>query len=200
MAVKGKLNRVATGIFKNEVISKSPKETIALGKKIARFLKKGDVVALFGDLGSGKTTLAQSIMKALGVKEHYILSPTFVLIREYEGKVKIFHFDFYRLNYLEELLSLGYEDYFYNTQAITIIEWAEKAESLLPENYLKIELFNSASRYLPEKSKKKNTTGNLKLPPWADEKFFSSEFNRLINITGVGSNIKKRLISPRKKR
>lgn len=151
---------MAISTFKYEMISKSPSQTQALGKKIACCLKKGDLVALLGELGSGKTILAQSIIKALGVDEAYIISPTFVLIREYKGKFKIFHFDLYRLNYLEQLLDLGYEDYFYNVEGITIIEWAQKIKSLLPRDYLKIELFNK------------------------------SEFSRLIRIKGVGARFK----------
>jgi tRNA threonylcarbamoyladenosine biosynthesis protein TsaE len=150
-----------------QVISKSPAQTQAIGKKIALFLKKGDLVALFGELGSGKTVLAQSIIRALGVKEPYIISPTFVLIREYEGKFKIFHFDLYRLNYLEELLDLGYEDYFYSPKGITIIEWAQKTKSLLPKEYLKIELS------------------------------IRNEFTRLIKIEPKGREFKKRLLPSR---
>ncbi|MFH1856597.1 MAG: tRNA (adenosine(37)-N6)-threonylcarbamoyltransferase complex ATPase subunit type 1 TsaE [Candidatus Omnitrophota bacterium] len=124
------------------IISNNLTQTKNLGKKIASLLKEGDFIALYGDLGSGKTTLAQSIIKSLGVKEGYIISPTFVLIREYEGKLKIYHFDLYRLNYLEELLELGYEDYFYRPKGVTLVEWAQKIEELLPREYLKIELFN----------------------------------------------------------
>ena len=151
--------------FKHKTLSKSPTQTQALGKKIARFLKKGDVIALFGELGSGKTVLAQSIIRALGVSESYIISPSFVLIREYKGKYKIFHFDFYRLNYLEELLDLGYEDYVYNTLGITIIEWAQKVENLLPKSYLRIELFNKTGPAVSHKNKKGRLERLIKIKP-----------------------------------
>lgn len=146
-----------------QIISESPAQTKGLGKKIASFLKEGDVIALFGELGSGKTTLAQGIISALGIGESYIISPTFVLIREYKGEFKVFHLDLYRLNYIEELFELGYEDYFYSPKGVSLIEWAQKAKSLLPKNYLKIELLNR------------------------------TETSRLIKISAVGSRFKKQL-------
>jgi len=146
-----------------QILSTSLKETQEIGEHIACLLKEGDVIALFGDLGSGKTILAQSIIRALEVKEEYIISPSFVLIRDYQGKFKINHLDLYRLHFLEELLELGYEDYFYSKEGIVIIEWAQKVKELLPQDYLKIVLK------------------------------IKGEFKRSIKIEGMGEGFKKRL-------
>ena len=91
------------------------------------------IVCLYGSMGSGKTTLIKSICKLLGVKDN-VVSPTFALINEYssENNEPIFHFDFYRINRLEEVYDFGYEDYFYSTQGICLIEWPELIEEILP--------------------------------------------------------------------
>lgn len=122
--------------------SRNEEETINLGKKLAGSLKPGGVIALMGELGSGKTTLTKGIALGLGVKSaDSVISPSFVLVREYKGKVPLYHFDLYRLNKIEDLEQLGYEEYFYG-KGVTIVEWAEKAKSLLPSCYLKIELLH----------------------------------------------------------
>jgi len=122
-----------------EIISESARKTLAIGKLIARNLNKGDIVCLFGDLGSGKTVLTKGLACALGVDKRQIVSPTFVLIREYQGKVPIYHFDLYRLNKPEDILGLGYEEYFFD-EGITVVEWADKLGVLRPKEFLKIEL------------------------------------------------------------
>jgi Predicted ATPase or kinase len=86
-----------------EIISRSPKETISLGKKIARLLKKGDIVLLFGEFGSGKTTFVKGLAAGLGVKKETVNSPSFVLVKEFKGRLRLFHFDLYRLNKLQEI-------------------------------------------------------------------------------------------------
>ena len=123
--------------------TKSPEATQALGAEIAKRLKPGTVVALFGDLGSGKTCLAQGICRAMGVRDH-VTSPTFIMINEYRGRLEsseipIYHFDLYRLRDPIELYELGYEEYFYD-DGICLIEWAERAEELLPEDALRVYL------------------------------------------------------------
>jgi len=112
-----------------------------LGVKIAKHLKPGDIVCLFGALGSGKTTLVKGLARGLKIRENMIHSPTFVLLNEYQGRVPLYHFDLYRLEQLTEILSLGYEEFFYG-QGIAVVEWAEKLGRLLPTEYLKIELFH----------------------------------------------------------
>lgn len=124
-----------------EIISKSVNETLSIGRNISRHLKKSDIICLFGQLGSGKTVLTKGIAKGLGVKSSMIISPSFVLIRHYpKAKIPLYHFDLYRLKTQQDILDLGYEEYFYN-EAITVIEWADRLSHLLPREYLKIELF-----------------------------------------------------------
>lgn len=114
------------------------KSTEEFGKKLGLVLKGGDFIALTGGLGAGKTTLTKSIGLGLGV-EDYITSPTFALINEYKGRVDVYHFDVYRLESEEELLDLGYEDYFYS-DGVTIVEWSNKIEYLLPQDRININI------------------------------------------------------------
>lgn len=121
-------------------ITKSEEETIKLGEKIARGLRSGDVVALSGDLGAGKTTLVKGIAKGLGVKNYrYVNSPSFVLVKEYKGKIPLFHFDIYRLNSLKEIEEIGYEEYL-GRGGVVAIEWAGKMVHILPKRRLHIAL------------------------------------------------------------
>lgn len=109
----------------------SEDETIALGSEFSRELRGGDTVALSGDLGSGKTRFIKGICSGLGVTEH-VASPTFTLINEYRaGDLAVYHFDFYRLKSVQEIIALGFEEYV-TGDGICLIEWAEKASPLLP--------------------------------------------------------------------
>ena len=115
-------------------------DTVNLGQKIARCLKPSTLVALIGELGSGKTTFTKGLSLGLGIKSaDMVVSPSFVLLKEYKGKIPLYHFDLYRLNKIQDLEQLGYEEYFYGN-GLNVVEWAEKAEELLPEDYLKVEL------------------------------------------------------------
>lgn len=115
-------------------ISNSEKETVTLGKEFASTkLKAGDVVALIGELGSGKTRFIKGICSGLGVTEH-VSSPSFTIVNEYTSKIgKIFHFDFYRIASTSELKEIGFDDYIYN-EGICVIEWADRVMELLPPN------------------------------------------------------------------
>lgn len=109
----------------------TPEETIRLGVKIGENLQAGDLVLLFGDLGSGKTTLTQGIARGLGVAENeYVRSPSFTLINEYRGRIPIFHIDLYRIESASQLENLGLEEILFG-EGISIVEWAEK---LFPDN------------------------------------------------------------------
>ena len=122
------------------MISKSIEETIEIGSKIAKDLKPGDVVALIGDLGAGKTVLTKGIAKGLGVKDtRYVNSPTFVIIKEYKGKMPLYHFDLYRLNKSSMYDEISFEEYFYD-DGVTVIEWADKIKKLLPKKHIEVRL------------------------------------------------------------
>ena len=123
-----------------KVVSNSVEETVSIGVKLARKLKKGDVVALVGDLGSGKTVLTKGIAEGLGVKNpRYVNSPTFVIIKEYKGKLPLYHFDLYRLDRSTILDAESYEEYFYD-DGVTVIEWADKVRGLLPRKHIEVRL------------------------------------------------------------
>ena len=111
--------------------SKTPAETQTIGEQIGRQLRQGDLVALIGDLGTGKTCLTQGIAKGIGVYSNQIVnSPSYTLINEYDGKIPIYHVDLYRIQNHDELLDLGLDEYM-EGNGICIIEWADKLESLL---------------------------------------------------------------------
>ncbi len=120
------------------IITNSPDETKAFGYRIGKILAVGDILCLVGDLGAGKTTLTQSIARGLDVDD-YVTSPTFTLINEYEGRFPVYHFDVYRINDIEEMYDLGYEEYF-GLKGVTIIEWANMIEEILPKERLNIEI------------------------------------------------------------
>lgn len=124
----------------------SAEETVNLGKKIGSRLKPGDILALSGPLGAGKTTLIQGIAEGLGVKD-YVTSPTFILINEYPGPVPLYHIDLYRLEEAAEIEELGLAEYF-EKPGVVVIEWAERLGDLLPENaqLVKIEVLGENKR------------------------------------------------------
>ncbi|HXE72628.1 MAG TPA: tRNA (adenosine(37)-N6)-threonylcarbamoyltransferase complex ATPase subunit type 1 TsaE [Candidatus Nitrosotenuis sp.] len=113
-------------------------ETEALGEALGRSLQAGDVVALYGDLGSGKTTLVRGVCRGLGASEP-VSSPTFVLLNVYHGRLPIYHFDAYRLTGSEELWEIGAEELFYG-EGVCLVEWAERAADLLPPRRLEVRL------------------------------------------------------------
>lgn len=114
------------------------KQTEELGIRIGESLTGGEIIAMTGDLGSGKTTITKSIAKGLDIDE-YITSPTFTIVNEYEGRLKLFHFDVYRIGDIEEMYDMGYEEYFYSG-GVCIIEWANLIEEILPEDTIRIEI------------------------------------------------------------
>lgn len=115
----------------------SAEETFALGEKMGREAKPGEVYTLIGDLGVGKTVLTQGIAKGLNITEP-ICSPTFTIVQVYEeGRMPFYHFDVYRIGDIEEMDEIGYEDYFYG-EGLCMIEWANLIEEILPEHYRQI--------------------------------------------------------------
>lgn len=113
--------------------TRSPEETFALGEKIGRQARKGQVYTLTGDLGTGKTVFTQGVAAGLGIRES-VNSPTFTIVQVYEeGRLPFYHFDVYRIGDIEEMEEIGYDDYFFG-EGICLIEWAELIEEILPEN------------------------------------------------------------------
>jgi len=113
-------------------------ETKNIAFDLAKGLKSGDVIALTGDLGAGKTVFTGGVAEALGVKER-VTSPTFTLIHEYQGIIPLFHMDLYRMETLKEIEDIGVEDYLYGN-GISLVEWAEKLEHLLPQKYISVKI------------------------------------------------------------
>jgi len=119
-----------------EEILEGEKATEELGRRLAPLLRPGDVVALYGELGSGKTCLVRGLAQGLGVKEGEVSSPSFTLINEYDGPIPFYHIDCYRLQLREEIRELGLEDYL-EGHGVSAVEWAERIEDL-PEVRLDI--------------------------------------------------------------
>lgn len=121
-----------------KVISHSTDDTLAFGKELGSKLTSGSVVSLRGSLGAGKTVIAKGIAQYLGIKEA-IVSPTFTIIQEYDGSLPLYHMDLYRLSGCEEFEMMGGEEMLYG-EGITLIEWSEKIEEMLPEDTIYIDL------------------------------------------------------------
>ena len=124
--------------MKIELITNSANDTIEFGKSVARAVEKGAVISLVGDLGAGKTTFTKGVARGLGIMDN-VTSPTFTILNEYTGEEKrLYHFDFYRIEDPDELVELGFEDYFPSADGLTIVEWVEKAPSVLPKKFYQI--------------------------------------------------------------
>jgi tRNA threonylcarbamoyladenosine biosynthesis protein TsaE len=122
------------------VVTKSDQETIELGSTLGACLKQGDVVALAGELGSGKTWFTKGIARGLGIGPNTIItSPSFALVNEYPGKTTFFHIDVYRLESLSELLGAGIDEYLYSG-GVAVMEWADRWPEILPDDALRVEL------------------------------------------------------------
>lgn len=111
--------------------------TIDIGVQLGRLTNSGDIICLIGDLGTGKTHITKGIAKGLGVDDH-ITSPTFGIVNEYDsGRLKLYHFDVYRVNDPDEIEAIGFDEYIFS-DAISIIEWANYIEDLIPKEHLRI--------------------------------------------------------------
>lgn len=146
------------------IVTNSSEETLTFAARMAKYLESGDVIALYGDLGSGKTCFTQGVCRGLGVHEP-VTSPTFTLINEYSNSMMIYHFDFYRIGSEDEIYGLGYEEYFYGN-GICLIEWADRVHNFLPANRIEIYMENMF-----------------------DE---GKEFSRSIKINIIGNELEKR--------
>jgi tRNA threonylcarbamoyladenosine biosynthesis protein TsaE len=151
---------------KIEIISASAGQTWEIARLIGEKLREGDVLALSGELGSGKTCFTGGLACGLGVDIKYqITSPTFTLINEYPGRCKLYHFDIYRLTHYSEFEDLGYEEYFCG-DGIVVIEWAEKIVQILPADTIFISF-----EYLDENRRRIIIKGQKnRLKEWIDTK------------------------------
>jgi tRNA threonylcarbamoyladenosine biosynthesis protein TsaE len=118
------------------ITTNSDIETMAAGEAFSKTLKAGDVVALYGDLGAGKTVFVKGIARGLGI-EGPVTSPTFTILKEYEGRAPLYHFDVYRIEDTEEMDEIGFFDYL-GGEGVSVIEWAEKVDTLLPEGTIRV--------------------------------------------------------------
>ena len=120
--------------------TKSPKETQTLGEELGKKLKPGNVIALIGDLGTGKTCLTQGITRGVGIAPHEVVSsPSYILINEYNGNIPIYHIDLYRIETFEEIAELGLSEYV-DGVGICIIEWADRMGDVLPDTCIKVHI------------------------------------------------------------
>ena len=134
----------------------SIEETQSLAKKLARKTSPGTVISLIGDLGAGKTTFTKGFARQMGIKDH-VTSPTFKLISEYQGeKYKLNHIDAYRMNGPEDFLNIGGEEYLISKNSITIIEWGDLLNDILPSKTIRVNFERIKS---PKESRKIEISG-----------------------------------------
>ncbi len=131
-------NRSMRNMGELELISHSPESTQKIGYIMGKLAVPGDVLLLQGKLGAGKTCLTQGIALGLGIDD-YVLSPTFVIMRELFGRLPLYHIDLYRLDNIEESIDLGLDDYFYG-DGLSVVEWAEKAMNIMPRKHLLVRI------------------------------------------------------------
>ena len=121
------------------MLMKNEEEVRCFGRRLGAEAQPGLIIALTGDLGTGKTTLTKAIAEGLGVTET-ITSPTFNIVKEYEsGRLPLYHFDVYRIADPDEMYELGYEEYFFG-EGVCVVEWAELIEDMIPEEAVRIEM------------------------------------------------------------
>lgn len=121
----------------HQFLSHNASQTTKLGERVSRELKPGDILCLFGDLGSGKTTFVKGLAKGLGIRPNKVNSPTFVIMNAYEAKLPLYHFDFYRLDKTTEIAGIGCEEFLYG-HGVSVIEWAQRFGELAPKENLSL--------------------------------------------------------------
>jgi tRNA threonylcarbamoyladenosine biosynthesis protein TsaE len=120
------------------ILSHSPEETLGLANKLVNLFTPQDVLVLIGPLGSGKTVFVRGLAKALGLDENKVNSPSFTIVNEYPGDNSLYHFDLYRLEDVDELIEIGWDEYM-NREGLMVVEWGEKAKDYLPNHYYELE-------------------------------------------------------------
>lgn len=123
--------------YKRFIKTASAKETQTFARKFAQGLKGGEVLCLYGDLGFGKTTFMQGVADGLGIKGR-VVSPTFLIMRQYTGKFLLYHIDLYRIQHPEEIIDLGIMDLMHDPRAIVAVEWPERLGNFIPEKHIDI--------------------------------------------------------------
>ncbi|MBI4744104.1 MAG: tRNA (adenosine(37)-N6)-threonylcarbamoyltransferase complex ATPase subunit type 1 TsaE [Actinobacteria bacterium] len=124
-------------MFPKVLKSASSNQTQKFAKSLAKFLIPGDIISLTGDLGAGKTCFTQGLASGLGI-DLSITSPTFNILKEYQARLPLYHFDAYRIESVNDFFEIGYEEYFFG-DGVTVVEWGDKIKSLLSDEYLEIE-------------------------------------------------------------
>ena len=119
-------------------ISKSEGETVAFGRDLAKRLRPGSFVALYGDLGAGKTQFVKGICEAFKVKE-VVNSPTFTIVNEYHGTLPVYHIDLYRMKNIQEIFGIGFDEYS-EAGGVCLVEWAEKLDGIIPEKRFDVKM------------------------------------------------------------
>lgn len=122
----------------SQFLSHSPAETEDFGFRLAQQLKGGEVIAMYGGMGMGKTAFTRGLARGLGI-EYGISSPTFALVHEHTGRLTVYHFDMFRVESWDDLYSTGFYDYL-ETDAVLVIEWSEHIEEALPKDCIKIQI------------------------------------------------------------
>ena len=120
------------------LLARTADDTRAVGRAVGELLETGDVVSLTGDLGAGKTTFVQGAAGALGVDQP-VLSPTFTLVREYRGRLPVYHLDVYRLERVQDVVDLGFDE-LVDAGGVVLIEWGDAIDQLLPPDHVRVEL------------------------------------------------------------
>ncbi len=147
---------------------KNIEETTNLGLAIGKLLNPGDIVCLTGDLGTGKTHITKGIAKGLEIDD-YITSPTFTIVNEYDsGRIKLYHFDVYRVSDPDEIYAIGFDDYIFS-DGVSIIEWANYIEEILPNEYLHI--------FIEKDLSKGENFRNITITPYGERYSYIKELN-----------------------
>ena len=121
------------------ITTNNPGETQAIGEQLAKLCKGGEILCLSGDLGAGKTTFVKGLARGLKIDEKTVNSPTFVIMNIYEGRLPLYHFDFYRFERQDEIGGIGYDEFLYGN-GVAVIEWSERFGTLMPPEHLAIQL------------------------------------------------------------